>query len=82
MTQQLTRSAQPQSGATKSQFVRYAFYKLAPEWWRLPAPERAEAGAEFLALVERWRPRMMLSAFSTMVRASRSVFCNKARAAD
>ena len=66
MTQQLTRSARPQTGATKSQYVRYAFYKLAPEWWRLPAHERADAGAEFRELVERWRGRMMLSAFSTM----------------
>jgi chlorite dismutase len=66
MTQQLTRGARPQAGATRSQYVRYAFYKLAPEWWRLLAHERADAGAEFRELAERWRGRMMLSAFSTM----------------
>ena len=49
----------------KSQMVRYAFYKLAPEWWRLPGPERREAGEEFIGLVERWRECMMLSSFST-----------------
>jgi chlorite dismutase len=73
MTQQLTQTARPQTrpdvsgtGATKSQFVRYAFFKLAPEWWRLPAVDRGDAVAEFTALAADWRKRMMLSAFSTM----------------
>ena len=66
MTQQLTQTARPASRPTKGQYVRYAFYKLAPEWWRLPAVERQEAAAGFAALAERWRERMMLSPFSTM----------------
>jgi chlorite dismutase len=50
----------------RSQVVRYAFYKLAPEWWRLPAEQRREAGSAFTRLTERWRECMMLSPFSTM----------------
>ena len=50
----------------KSQFVRYAFYKLVPEWWRLPVGERQAAGAEFTGAVDRWRECMMLSSFSTL----------------
>jgi chlorite dismutase len=50
----------------KSQFVRYAFFKLAPEWWRLPAEERQAAGQELAGLVEHWRECMMVGAFSTM----------------
>ena len=50
----------------KSQMVRYAFYKLAPEWWRLPEQERRSAGEEFVGLVEQWRECMMLSSFSTV----------------
>ncbi|MFN8557446.1 MAG: chlorite dismutase family protein [Dehalococcoidia bacterium] len=49
----------------KAQMVRYAFYKLAPEWWRLPAEERRAAGSELIDLVGRWRECMMISPFST-----------------
>ncbi len=36
------------------QFLNYAFYKLAPEFRRLPPPEREAATAEFTALVREW----------------------------
>lgn len=49
-----------------SQMVRYAFYKLAPEWWRLPVAERRAAGEEFTGIVQQWRECMMLSSFSTI----------------
>lgn len=49
-----------------SQFVRYAFYKLVPAWWRLAPGERREAGREFSGLVQHWRECMMVGTFSTM----------------
>jgi chlorite dismutase len=53
------------SETPKSQVVRYAFYKMLPEWWRLPAEERREAALELTNLVSRWRECMMISPFST-----------------
>ncbi len=35
----------------KGQFVQYAFYKIEPEWRRLPAQERARQKAEFAEVV-------------------------------
>jgi chlorite dismutase len=59
--------AQPPAGdGGRGQIVRYAFFKLVPEWWRLPAAARTAAGGEFVDLVACWRERMMLSTFSTM----------------
>lgn len=65
MTQQLAERGRADAAPAKSQFVRYAFYKLAPEWWQQPQTSRAEAAAEFQALLTRWSDRMMLSPFST-----------------
>lgn len=66
MTAPATTSAPHPASITRTQVVRYAFYKLTPEWWRLPAEQRRQAGVEFQRLAERWQGRMMLSAFSTM----------------
>ncbi|MBI5949765.1 MAG: chlorite dismutase family protein [Chloroflexi bacterium] len=41
----------------RRQFLNYAFYKLDPAFRRLPATERAEAGAEFAAVLNRWENR-------------------------
>jgi chlorite dismutase len=59
------RPAHTDATPLKSQFVRCAFYKLAPEWWRLPVEERRAALAEFRSLLEEWQDRMMLRPFST-----------------
>jgi chlorite dismutase len=39
------------------QFLNYAFYKLDPQFRRLPAEQRANAGAEFEQLIARWSDR-------------------------
>lgn len=39
------------------QFLNYAFYKVAPEYRRLPAAERKSARAQFIALVKEWQER-------------------------
>lgn len=65
MTQHVVERSRPETTPTQAQFVRYAFYKLAPAWWQLDAAERRTAGAEFTRLAERWGERMMLSPFST-----------------
>ncbi len=39
---------------TKRQVVCFSFYKVLPEWRRLPAAERAEHKAAFAAVLERW----------------------------
>lgn len=64
-TQHLTARPSSEIPPIPAQFVRYAFYKLAPEWWRLPASERREASAAFARLAADWSGRMMLSPFST-----------------
>lgn len=38
----------------RRQFLNYAFYKLSPEFRRLPQAEREEIKAEFLAAAEGW----------------------------
>ena len=42
---------------TSRQFLNYAFYKLDPEFRRLPAAEIAEAKSEFLKLLRDWEGR-------------------------
>lgn len=41
----------------KRQFLNYSFYKLLPEFRRLPRSEIAEAKAEFAGVLERWAGR-------------------------
>jgi chlorite dismutase len=45
-------------------FVKYTFLRVAPEWRRLPAAERAEHKAEFLAAVEDFGTDHLIQAFS------------------
>lgn len=48
---QVTQKAPDQA---RRQFLNYAFYKLSPEFRRLPRAEREEIKAEFLAAAEGW----------------------------
>jgi chlorite dismutase len=50
----------------KRQFTRFAFFKVAPEWRRLPAEEREQQKREFAGVVEQLRERMMVQSYSTM----------------
>ena len=45
-------------------YVRYAFYKVAPEWRRLPKDERVAGAQEFLAGVESFRDEMMIHSYN------------------
>jgi chlorite dismutase len=48
--------AAPQDGAkpTRRQIVCFSFYKLMPEWRRLPKDDRAAQKSEFLDVLTRW----------------------------
>lgn len=48
------------------QFVSYTFYKVLPEWRRLPAEERSRGRAEFAAVVDEYRPLIFIRSFSTV----------------
>ena len=56
-----TPASQPQtaphahgSAPAKRQIVCFSFYKILPEWRRLPAAERAQHKAAFAAVLDRW----------------------------
>ena len=75
--------AQPgPSGAWRStrarrQIVCFSFYKVLPEWRRLPAAERAEHKAAFAAVLDRWnKPGEFLSiTYSTIGTRGDVDFC-------
>jgi chlorite dismutase len=46
------------------QFVTFTFFKARPEWRQLAAGERAEARREFVAAVEKYRPELLINAYS------------------
>ena len=48
------------------QFVSYSFYKVAPEWRRLPCEERARHKAELLARLEDVEPSTVVRSYTTM----------------
>ena len=48
----------------KRDFVKYSFFKVAPEWRRLPAEERDRSKAEFAGVVEEFADRMSLASYS------------------
>jgi chlorite dismutase len=50
----------------RRQFTRFAFFKVAPEWRRLPTEEREQQKREFAAAVERLREHMMVETYSTI----------------
>lgn len=50
----------------RRQVVNFAFFKVAPEWRRLAASERAEHRREFAELIRRWRQseEMIITSYS------------------
>ena len=45
-------------------FVKYSFYKVLPEWRRLPAEDRERSKAEFAATLAEFADRVALSSYS------------------
>jgi len=64
MTQAETRPRPQTEAPIKQQVVHFAFYKLAPEWWRLPQEERRAIGVELEEVLDRWRERVILVSYS------------------
>jgi chlorite dismutase len=50
----------------RRQYVRFAFYRLAPEWRRLDAAERGEMRRTFAEIVDAWDERILLRTYSTL----------------
>src|SRR5207237_6453153 len=48
------------------QFVNYAFYKVAPEWRRLPCATRDEQRKQLLARLEDVEPPTVVRSYSTV----------------
>lgn len=46
------------------QFVKYKFYKVDPQWRRLPAQQRDEGKAQFAAVVEEFASQMAIRSYS------------------
>src|SRR5580698_73283 len=71
-------SPQAHGGApARRQIVCFSFYKVLPEWRRLPATERAEHKAAFAAVLDRWnRPGEFVSiTYSTIGTRGDVDFC-------
>ena len=56
----------PEPAPKKRQFTRFAFFKVAPEWRRLPAEEREQQKREFADVVEHLREQIMVQSYSTV----------------
>jgi chlorite dismutase len=53
-------------GGGRRQTVKFTFFKVAPEWRRLPRVERERHLAEFRGVVERWAERTLVRCYSTI----------------
>jgi chlorite dismutase/nitrite reductase/ring-hydroxylating ferredoxin subunit len=71
----LTKSGPPKSqpsaqerghNLTKRQYVRFAFYKVDPQWRRLPAETQAEHKQALLDVIHTFNRRMLLRPYSLM----------------
>jgi chlorite dismutase len=60
------RAAEGAPPKTKPQFVSFTFYRLLPEWRRLPAETRAEQKAELLRVLDEADQRTVVRAYTTM----------------
>jgi chlorite dismutase len=63
-----TRAREQQASEEKlpAQYINYVFFKLDPQWRRLPDEERERGKAEFLHTVEEHEGGMLLRSFSLM----------------
>ena len=50
--------------APRRQFVKFTFFKVDPEWRRLPASERADARRELCEAVDSFGDRMLIGSYS------------------
>lgn len=66
MTQPTPTGAAAAPAAIQRQFVNFAFFKLAPEFRRLPDQEKWRARSEFLKLFQTPWDQMMCLTYSTM----------------
>ena len=66
MTETQTRGHQAAEEKLPAQYINYAFFKLDPEWRRLPHEERERGNEEFLEAAERHSGNMLLRSFSLM----------------
>ena len=66
MTETSTRQQEAQEEKLPAQYVNYVFFKLDPEWRRLPDEERVRGKEEFLQTVEEHEGEMLLRSFSLM----------------
>ncbi len=51
---------------TKRQYVRFAFYKIDPQWRRLPEKEQADQKKELVEVIRGFNRLMLLRPYSTM----------------
>jgi len=68
MTDTATRpqTAEGAPRKTKPQFVSFTFYRLLPEWRRLPVEARAEQKRELLRVLDEADERTIVRAYTTM----------------
>ena len=66
MTETRTNGREATEEKLPAQYINYAFFKLDPEWRRLPEEERERGKREFLAAVEQHGGNMLLRSFSLM----------------
>lgn len=52
--------------AARRQFVKFSFFKVAPEWRRLDAATRDRQAAEYGGLVRSWQDRNLIRTYSTI----------------
>lgn len=50
----------------RRQYVRFAFYRLAPQWRRVTAAERTAMREEFAEIVDKWADRILIRTYSTL----------------
>ncbi|MBI4544277.1 MAG: chlorite dismutase family protein [Gemmatimonadetes bacterium] len=58
------RIQREQEQTREREFVRFAFYQVAPEWRRLGAEQKAAHRAEFARLVADWGQKLMVYSYS------------------
>jgi chlorite dismutase len=54
----------PNEQTSATQYVSYRYFKIAPEWRRLPVEERSAAKDAFAEVVEDWQERMQVRTYS------------------
>jgi chlorite dismutase len=64
MAHQAQNGARKQAG--RRQYVKFSFFKVAPEWRRLEPEERERQLVEFQELVEAWQERNLIRTYSTV----------------